>query len=172
MLALATLMHNNAKNMTTGYAPNHLITGLESMVISDHGEGSDNPLAEECVNQLIQWRILAQEALNQVANCHYPSKNMFKEGQRVWLEAKDLALPCGSIKLAPRCHGPFEITQVIFPVVYKLKLPAQWSIHPIFHVSLLTPYIETKEHGKNYSRPPLDLIEGEEQYEVETIRSH
>jgi hypothetical protein len=39
-------------------------------------------------------------------------------------------------------------------------------------MSLLTPYIKTKEHGENYSRPPLDLIGGKEQYEVEAIRSY
>jgi hypothetical protein len=172
MLALVTLMHNNTQNSTTGYAPNHLITGLEPMATSDHGEGSDNPLAEECVDQLRQWRILAHEALNRTANHHSPSENMFCLGQRVWLEAKDLALPYGSIKLAPRRHGLFQITQVISPVTYKLALPPQWTIHPVFHMSLLTPYIETKEHGENYSRPPPDLIGGKEQYKVKTIRSH
>ena len=50
MLALATLMHNNTKNMTTGYALNHLITSLEPMGIPDHGEGSDNPLAKKHVD--------------------------------------------------------------------------------------------------------------------------
>jgi hypothetical protein len=90
----------------------------------------------------------------------------------VWLDAKNLMLPYGSVKLAPRRHGPFQITQVISLVAYKLALPPQWTIHPIFHASILSPYVETKEHGKNYSRPPPNLIEGKEQYEVETIRSH
>jgi hypothetical protein len=57
-------------------------------------------------------------------------------------------------------------------VVYQLKLPPQWTIHPVFHASLLTPYIETNEHGTNYMRPPPDMIEGEEQYEVEAIQAH
>jgi hypothetical protein len=35
-----------------------------------------------------------------------------------------------------------------------------------------TPYIETIEHRANYSRLPLDIMGGEEQYEVEAIRSH
>ena len=42
----------------------------------------------------------------------------------------------------------------------------------MFHVSLLTPYIKTIEHGENYSKPPPDLMGGEEQYEVKAIRSH
>jgi hypothetical protein len=58
ILALATLMHNNVKNSTTGHAPNCLITGLEPSGIPDHGEGSDNPFVEERVEQLRQWRIL------------------------------------------------------------------------------------------------------------------
>jgi Chromo (CHRromatin Organisation MOdifier) domain len=96
----------------------------------------------------------------------------YKQGQQVWLEAKNLALPYGTIKLAPRRHGPFKVTKVVSLVAYKLGLPHQWTIHPVFHASLLTPYIETKEHGPNYSQPPPDLIGGEEQYKVEAIRSH
>jgi len=42
----------------------------------------------------------------------------------------------------------------------------------MFHASLLTPYIETNEHSANYTWPPPDMIEGEEQYEVEAIRAH
>jgi hypothetical protein len=62
--------------------------------------------------------------------------------------------------------------QEISPVMYKLALPPQWTIHPVFHTSLLTPYVKTIEHGENYLRTPLDLIGGKEQYEVEAIRSH
>jgi len=57
-------------------------------------------------------------------------------------------------------------------VVYQLRLPPQWTIHPVFHTSLLTPYVETKEHKENFSRPLPDLINDEEQYEVEAIRSY
>jgi hypothetical protein len=64
------------------------------------------------------------------------------------------------------------IDEVQSPVVYKLCLPPQWNIHPIFHTSLLTPYVKTKEHRENYSRPPPNMIEGKEQYKVEAIRAH
>src|SRR6266850_4000002 len=93
-------------------------------------------------------------------------------GQRVWLDGKNLPLPYGTIKLAPRHYGPFTIDKVISLVAYHLELPAQWNIHPVFHASLLTPYIETDSHSPNFSRPPPDLIKGENEYEVETIRKH
>jgi hypothetical protein len=42
----------------------------------------------------------------------------------------------------------------------------------IFHACLLTPYKETELHGPNETRPPPDLVEGQEEYEIEAIISH
>jgi len=43
-------------------------------------------------------------------------------------------------------------------------------IHPVFHNSLLKPYIETSAHGPNFARPPPEIIGGEEgHYEIEKI---
>jgi len=172
MLPLATLVHNNARNSTTGLTPNLLLNSLEPAATPDQSSNSDNPAAKAHVDQLRQWRKQAIAALNKSANSKTPAKNVFSHGQKVWLEARNLALPYGSVKLAPRRHGPFSITQVISPVTYKLALPHQWTIHPVFHASLLTPYSETKEHGENYSRLPPNLMGDAEQYEVKAICSH
>jgi len=75
-------------------------------------------------------------------------------------------------KLAPRREGPFTISEKISNLSYQLQLPAQWRIHPIFHASLLTPYKENDIHGTNFLEPPLDLVEGEPEYEVEVIIAH
>jgi len=93
-------------------------------------------------------------------------------GKKVCLDGKNLPLPYRTIKLAPRHYSPFEITKVISSVAYCLGLLIQWNIHPIFHASLLTPYVEMDSHGPNFSRPPPDLIKGENKYEVKTIRKH
>jgi hypothetical protein len=54
-------------------------------------------------------------------------------------------------------------------VNYRLELPTQWSIHPVFHIDLLTPYKETIMHGPNFTQPAPELIDGEEEYSVEKI---
>ena len=96
----------------------------------------------------------------------------WKSGDKVWLEGKNLKLHYPSKKLALKKEGPFEITQVISLVAYKLQLPPTWKIHDIFHASLLLSYKETLEHGPNFSNPPPDLIEGEEEYKIDKILSH
>ena len=101
-------------------------------------------------------------------------KNMFtpfKKGEKVWLDTWNLKMTYHK-KMAPKREGPFEIGEVIGPVMYKLKLPKDWKIHNIFHVILLKPYFETETHGKNYIQPPPELLEEQEVYEVETIIKH
>src|SRR5579863_10129879 len=115
---------------------------------------------------------MAAHAINKTVNSLGTPEMQWKVGQKVWLEARNLPLPHGTIKLALKRYEPFQITQVISPVAYQLQLPHQWNIYPVFHASLLTPYVETDSHGPNYSRPPPDLISGEVEYEVEQIRSH
>jgi hypothetical protein len=70
-------------------------------------------------------------------------------------------------KLLPRYVGPFEITDRIGLVAYKLKLPSTVKIHPVFHVSLLKPY--KQGISPNEPLPELDLIGGEEHYELGSI---
>jgi hypothetical protein len=93
----------------------------------------------------------------------------FEQGDKVWLEGTNLRLSHPTAKLAPKRYGPFTITHVISPVVYRLELPGHWKIHNVFHSSLLTPYRETMEHGENFTQPPPELVEGEEEYVVDWI---
>ena len=108
--------------------------------------------------------------LDKAANWTPPDQ--FKEGAKVWLEGSNLALPYQMRKLAPKRHGPFTITKQISPVTYKLQLPPAWTIHDVFHASLLTPYRVTEQKGANYLRPPPELIDGEEEFKVENVLGH
>ena len=95
----------------------------------------------------------------------------FTRGQMVWLDARNLKTNYHK-KMAPKREGPFKISEVLGPLTYKLELPGTWRIHNVFHAVLLMPYTETDVHGPNFIRPPPDIENDEERYEVETILRH
>src|SRR5258708_6220731 len=121
---------------------------------------------------MIQSRAQAIEAINKAGHDGTILPSQFQVNDQVWLDAKNLHLPYQTTKLAPKCHGPFRITKEISPVAYQLRLPASWTIHDVFHASLLLPYQENAVHGPNFSKPPPDLIQGAEEYEVEHLVNH
>jgi hypothetical protein len=136
------------------------------------------PTLQNCIKHVQQIRQQAQiticyaQELITKAKSRLQQYRPFKEGQKVWLEGKNLSMTHPTTKLAPQRYGPLKISQVISPIVYQLALPVQWKqqkLHDIFHTSLLTPYHETEAHGANYLEPPPDVIKGEEEYKVEQI---
>jgi len=48
---------------------------------------------------------------------------VFKVGDQVWLDGKNLILPYQSNKLAPRRQGLFRIKRIVSPVAFQLELP-------------------------------------------------
>ncbi|MCO5558714.1 hypothetical protein L7F22_012300 [Adiantum nelumboides] len=65
---------------------------------------------------------------------------VFKEGDYVFLRIPEHSesLKIGPTpKLSPRFCGPFKILRRVGSMAYKLELPANSHVHPIFHVSRL-----------------------------------
>ena len=170
-LTIATAVHNNYPNATTRIAPIEALLGYSPKITAELPYPPTTvQLVDDRTRKATEKRKQAKEALNEAARAAPPDS--YQTGDKVWLEAKHLALPYQTPKLAPKRHGPFTITKRVSPVAYQLQLPTAWTIHDVFHASLLTPYRETMEHGTNYTRPPPDLIEDAEEYEVETIVNH
>ena len=169
-LPIATAVHNNAVNASTKVAPTEALLGYLPRLDYRSPSTSLNPRVETRKETAIQKREQAKAALNRLADL--VPKDQYQINEKVWLDAKNLSLPYQTLKLAPRRHGPFTILQRVSPVAYKLKLPPAWTVHDVFHASLLTPYHETSQHGDNFTRPPPDLVDNLEEFEVEEVVNH
>ena len=169
-ITVALAVHNNWINSTMGLSPNQVLFGYSPHLTPSEVIKMDNEAVEKQVKWMMEAWDWVIKTINQKAG-KIPSAQ-FAIRDQVWLEGTYLKLPHQATKLAPKRYRPFMITKQINPVTYQLTLPTTWQIHPVFHVSLLSPYRETDAHGLNYSRPPPDLISGEEFYEVEQIRDH
>ena len=169
-LPLAEFAHNNWPNETTHESPFFLLMGY-----NPRADWTDRPSPIPQValrlEQFKQAQKRAQEPMIKAQKSWVKHRDTpkYQIGDQVWLEGRHLHTNQPTTKLAPRRHGPFKVVQVMSDVNYCLELPTQWSIHPVFHIDLLTPYRETPTHGHNYQRPPPELVNREEEYEVEKV---
>ena len=99
-----------------------------------------------------------------------PQSPRFKLGDKVWLQAKQIKIHQQSAKLGPKQLGPFEVTEVLSDVDYRLALPLALHLHDVFHVDRLSPYRGNEVNGLLPPPPNPVTIDGEEEYEVDHIR--
>ncbi|GFR43102.1 hypothetical protein Agub_g3949 [Astrephomene gubernaculifera] len=96
------------------------------------------------------------------------SERSLQVGDRVLLSTKHMRLQ-GPRKLLPRFIGPYAVTSVINPVAYRLDLPPGVRMHNVFHVSLLKLYVDG---GRVQLPPPPEIVDGELEFEVESVLDH
>ncbi|KAJ9146018.1 hypothetical protein P3X46_028338 [Hevea brasiliensis] len=82
-------------------------------------------------------------------------------------------------KLASRYIGPFEVTDKVGVVAYRLELPPNLShVHPVFHISMLRKYIPDPSHvlqpnvielkeNLTFEEQPVAIVD----YQVKQLRS-
>ena len=174
-LFLVEFTHNNRQHAERKHSPFELMHGESPKTLPITFKKTKYPTIEERMHTLIRDReeaLAAHElAMRRIADRRKNTFTPFKKGDLVWLDTRNIKT-MNNPKIGPRREGPFLISGVLGPLTYRLELPSSWRIHNVFHAVLLRPYIENEIHGANFPRPPPDLLEGEEVYEVETILKH
>jgi transposase InsO family protein len=187
LLTAVEIAYNNSKQTSTGFSPYFLNYGQHPSFplnsLTELSERSNNASVEELLEKLTGALIEAQEnvkraQLNQErqANQHR-SEQEFEVGQQVWLSTATLRLKMKiTPKLSQRWIGPFIIKRKLSPLTYELDLPTSLSIHPVFHISKLRLHCPSERFDPHRpplpDRPPPEIIDQNEEYEVETIRDH
>ena len=103
------------------------------------------PSIEQCMHNLIWDReeaLAAHElAMRRIADRQKNTFVPFKKGDKVWLDTRIIKTTYNP-KIGPWRERPFEISNVLGPLTYRLNLPNSWQIHNVFHAVLLWPYVE------------------------------
>ena len=192
-IPLLEFAYNNNVHKSTGVTPHWLMysfhpkTPLNFMGTNDLEEAVQRSLTRESttfLEQLETHRGSARRAIAKAQDDQAKSYNSgrreippFKEGDRVlvnphsleWVESKG-----EGAKLKQRWIGPFEITQVINPNVYRLKMSNKYPGLPIFNFSHLRKYTPSPEEFSERPTLPETRTQVPEQaeYEVEKIVGH
>ena len=175
LLPLAEFAYNNSHHASLGTSPFYALMGLHPSFSTTQEEPLvDTPAAAERVRILTDLRTALTTNLEEARthqSRYYNIKRKprtYQVGDRVWLNAKNIRTRRPSRKLDYKQLGPFTITEAVGSGAYRLKLPPSLgALHPVFLVVLLEPY--TAPPDGNPPAPPPVEVQGEEEYQVESI---
>ena len=148
LLPLTEFAYNNAAHESTGLSPFYIEYGWHPRMAPDVEGVLSYPTLEELFENRKEAREQAQASLNMAAErmkWYYDlHKNdvPFKVGDKVLLKGRDLRVKVSSEKLMAKNYGPYNITEKVGPVSFRLNLPKQMRVHPVFHASKFIPYHE------------------------------
>jgi hypothetical protein len=161
-LHLAEWHYNTTIHSSTGYSPFQVVFGKPPPTLpayiagSSHLEALDTTLIDrDTILQTLRKKLeKAQEAMKFYAD-KKRLPHPFKVGDLVLVKLRPYRQTSvagkRNHKLSKRYFGPFAIIEQIGEVAFKLQLPAESKIHPVFHSSQLKPF-----HGTSENDPTID----------------
>ena len=167
-LLWAEWSYNTFVHSATGLTPFEVTFGHKPPNYPHYVEGTakvevvDELLSQrEAVFALLRQKLLkAQECMKAIMDGHRRDHE-FHIGDwvlvKLWPYRQTTVSGVAHSKLAKRFYGPFQIIERMGPVAYKLALPEHSCIHPIFHCSILKPFIGSLISEQAMHLPPLAM---------------
>ena len=178
-LPLAEFSYNNKVHAATRQTPFELDCGQHPRMGVEPGLTTQHEAVEQFTERIKKATEEAQSALKQAAedmaryhDAHRGKKIIFKKGDMVWLDSRNLKTKRPMKKFDDKWFGPFPVDKVISDNAYKLKLtPGFRQVHPVFNVTLLRKFIpdEIENRPRNTRPEPEIADDGVPEYEVEEI---
>jgi hypothetical protein len=180
-LTAVEFAYNRSVHASTGFSPFHLNYGRDPLtpeaLLTPPKELPKNQAAGKFLETLRKDLASAQkhlDAAREKQKKYADSRRKdfeFNEGDLVLLSSEHLNIqrPQNSNKLTAKRVGPFKIIRKLSPVSYTLELPPSMTVHPTFHISLLTPYRDpTVFPERDYvQRPAPEIVQDQQHFEIE-----
>jgi hypothetical protein len=171
LLPVAQFCFNNHKS-ATGVSPFYANYGFHPR-LEDTSKWQPNEKATITATQIHQLHekmktdieFLSQR-MAKYANRKRIEGPTLSEGDPVYLLRKNIKTKRPSSKLDHTKLGPFKIKNKLGPVTYRLDLPKDMKIHPVFHVALLEP---APKNAKLATSVPLDDDMDVYDYKIEDV---
>ena len=178
MLPILEFAVNNTPNRTTGYTAFYLNYGYHPLnpiqMLSSTSDTTNEAVSRFASRMQVDFTVALEnltKATQQMRAQEESHRRLveFREGDLVLLSTRHLRFRHCPQKLQRRFVGPFSVVKKISRVAYELKLPEDWSIHPVFHISLLKQWREgTWSRAVDAPLPEVDQTQ-QQGYEVERI---